>query len=195
MRWARRQQWLSVQEDRDWTRQTMQPPILDSGRLYVTQPGVKAVECVDAESGKLVWRKVLPTICSIVGLLDDQVIVQTNEGLQAISTQDGQSLWYHDADQMMEASLVGQPGGIMYARTDRKKDSKQAVPTLVWLDPKTGQPTKQTSLNPLKHERPRLGPWITMPDRLWVFAGAGLEEGARTLYDVTAVGPANAIEP
>ena len=66
-RWVRRQEWISPQDDRDWARQYQAPPVVWQDRLFVTQPGVAAVECIDAESGELVWRKVFPGLMRLAG--------------------------------------------------------------------------------------------------------------------------------
>ncbi len=137
IRWVRRQEWVSPQDDPDWARQYQQPPVVAGNRLFVAQPGVLAVECMDLDSGTLVWRSVPAGLRRIVGLVDDKLIVELNSGFVALSTAKGNAVWYHDAGDLAEAQVCGGPGKFLYVR--REKSPAGFQPVLVWVDLATGR--------------------------------------------------------
>lgn len=189
-RWARRQEWLSPQEERHWPAQAMQPPLLSDGRLYISQPGVKAVECIEEESGRLVWRRVMPTIRRIAGLVDANLIIESGEGLVSLNSASGEPEWYFDTQDLLEAILVGPPGGILCARAEPTKNGSQRLPTLLWLDAATGQVNAHWPLEAIKHDRLMLGPIVPLGDRVWLFAGNGVEDANRKLFELRPSGEA-----
>ncbi len=191
-RWVRRQEWIAPQEDPDWARQYQQPVIAWKDRLLVAQPGVACVECIDADSGALVWRKLIPGLRRMSGMVDDRLIVESQTGLMALSADKGQSLWRHLAGDLLDAQLCGGPGGILYARREKAPDSALR-PVLVWLDPQTGRPRATFALEPLKHAFPVFGPFASGQNRLFAIAGGGENEAARSVYELVPKGAANMV--
>lgn len=189
--WVRRQEWIPPQDDRDWARQYQQPPLVWQDRLFVSQPGVAAVECIDAESGELTWRKVFTVLKRLVGVVDDRLIVETQHGLVALSAAKGDSLWHHDMGDLLEGQLCGGPGKLLYTRREKTPGNEnQLRPVLVWLDPATGAERPTVPLDSLKHDHPMFGPFMSAQDRIWAFAAGGENEPVRILYELTPKGPA-----
>ncbi|HEY2148439.1 MAG TPA: PQQ-binding-like beta-propeller repeat protein, partial [Pirellulales bacterium] len=107
--WVRRQEWIPPQDDRDWARQYQAPPLAWQDHLIVSQPGVAAVECLDAESGELVWRKVLPGLERLTGIVDDHLIVEMQSGFTALEPDKGDAVWFHEVGDVLEGQLCGGP--------------------------------------------------------------------------------------
>ncbi len=60
--------------------------VLAENRLLVTQPGVKAVECLDPETGRLIWRRVLSDVRRVLGVANGIAVVQTETALMAFGS-------------------------------------------------------------------------------------------------------------
>ena len=188
--WVRRQEWIPPQDDRDWARQYQAPPVIWQDRLFVSQPCVAAVECLDAESGELVWRKVLPGLKRLTGVVEDRLIVETQSGFAALSPTKGDALWYHDVGDVVEGQLCGGPGKLLYTRREKVPGNENVLrPVLVWLDPATGAERSSTALDSLRHDHPMFGPFLTAHDKTWAFAAGGENEPVRVLYELTPKGP------
>jgi outer membrane protein assembly factor BamB len=191
VRWVRRQEWLPPHEDHDWGRQYQEPALVAGDRLLVTQPGVEAVECLDVGTGMLFWRKPLPGIHRMTGLIGDRLIVETDDGLLALSLAKGDVLWHHDTGDLLEAQLCGGPGQLVYARRARTADNpNQSRPMLVWLDSATGQPVAHTGLESLRQDQPMFGPMLVVSGRLWAFSAPNDSDPNRTLYELVPHGAA-----
>jgi outer membrane protein assembly factor BamB len=189
LRWVRRQEWISPQDDHDWARQVQAPPVVWHDRLFVTQPGVAAVECVDIDSGELYWRKVFAGLMRLSGIVDDRLVVETQNGLVALAPGKGDVLWYHDVGDLLEGQLCGGPGKLLYTRRERAEDNGGILrPVLVWLDPATGVERASFPLDSLKHDHPMFGPFIAGGGKLFAFAAGGESEPVRVLYELTPNG-------
>ncbi len=192
LRWIRRQEWIGSQEDPDWARQQAQPAIAWKDRLFVAQPGVADVECVDADSGALIWRKVIPGLHRMSGVADDRLIVETQTGFIALSGDKGEIKWNHPAGDLLEGQLCGGPGGFLYARREKGADG-QLRPVLVWVDVQTGRAKAYTPLDQLKSGTPMFGPIVAAPNRLIAFSAGGDNDPWRTVFELTPKGPATMV--
>ncbi|HND52167.1 MAG TPA: PQQ-binding-like beta-propeller repeat protein, partial [Pirellulaceae bacterium] len=85
VRWLRKQVVLPPEEETEWVLQDIQRPIVSGGKLLVAQPGVRCVDCIDVESGGLVWRRFLPDVRRIIGVSDGRAIVVTDAGVLAVA--------------------------------------------------------------------------------------------------------------
>ncbi|HEY2148057.1 MAG TPA: PQQ-binding-like beta-propeller repeat protein, partial [Pirellulales bacterium] len=183
--WVRRQEWIPPQDDRDWARQYQAPPLAWQDHLIVSQPGVAAVECLDAESGELVWRKVLPGLKRLTGLVEDHLIVQTQSGFTALEPDKGDAVWFHEVGDVLEGQLCGGPGKLLYVRREKVPgNDNQLRPVLVWLDPATGLERATFAIDSLKHDHPMFGPFIAAGEKIWAFAAGGENEPVRALYEL-----------
>jgi outer membrane protein assembly factor BamB len=183
--WVRRQEWIPPQDDRDWARQYQAPPIVRQDRLIVSQPGVAAVECLDSESGELVWRRVLPNLKRLTGLVDDRLIVETQSGFTAVAPDKGDALWFHDVGDVLDGQICGGAGKLLFSCREKVPGSdNQLRPVLVWLDPATGLERAAFAIDSLKHDHPMFGPFIAAGERIWAFAAGGENEPVRVLYEM-----------
>jgi len=193
VRWVRRDPWIPPPHDPGYGRQHHQAPLVRAGRVYVAQPGVRAVECLDLESGRLCWRRVIPRICQLIGLFDDKLVIETDFGIRGLDARTGQDLWHHHDTEILDVDAQGGPGGLLYVRR-QPLGGKQQCPMLVWLDVATGRATGRCPLVGLAAEQPLLGPLVAHGSRLWCFAAVRDEKGAlqpqRDILELVAQGPA-----
>lgn len=186
VRWLRRQSWLPNALDENWAQQYVHPPLEDVGLVYVTQPGVRSVECLDAATGRLRWQHVLPGIRRVCGVVEGKLIVETAAGLQAFDSQNGVEAWRREAN-LLTAQALGEPGGVLIVENEQVE--KEAWrPSLVWLDPATGRETGRSPLAKFVDKQPMLGPLVVHEDRAWTFFGRGGREAAREIHELVRQG-------
>jgi len=185
MQWARRQIWISPREDRDWPRQWMQPPLLAEQRLLIAQPGVKAVECLDPETGRLMWRRVLSDIWRVLGAADGITVVQTETALLAFSVESGELKWKLPFENSLSAYSFGDKTiSVWNAQREKPKDGPW-IPECHSIDIRTGSVQASQAFEQLKGDRPLVGPLVqTQPNRWWLFTGNGDKEPHRSIYEV-----------
>ncbi len=127
----------------------------------------------------------------MTGLVGERLIVETGDGLLALSLAKGDVLWHHDTGDLLEAELCGGPGQIVFARRAKTTDNpNQSRPTLVWLDAATGQPLAHAGLESLRQDQPMFGPMLVVDGRLWAFFAANDSDPNRTLYELVPHGAA-----
>jgi outer membrane protein assembly factor BamB len=152
-----------------WHQQTFSPPLAVDGRVYVTQPGVWGVECLDVDNGRLIWRQPLPEITGLAGRIDQRLVVGATGGLLALDTQTGKVAWRCEISDRLDPILCGSPGGILAMRRETTSDAKGAGrPVLVWIDPETGKVVDECVLKPPTEGAMVCSPIIAHADRQWL---------------------------
>lgn len=191
VRWIRRQLYVPPEEDPASGGQRHEPPLAAAGRLFLSQPGVRLLECVDADTGRSYWTRILPDLQGVIGLIDDCLIVETDEGFLAVDPASGKTIWRRAASDRLEGRLCGGAGGMVYVRAvPGLRDDVTPRPELVWLDAQTGEECATLSLHNLKRNEVRFGPLVAHQDRLWGFVGAGPQDPHRDLVELTPQGDA-----
>ena len=133
----------------------------------------------------------LPGIHRLTGLAGDRAIVETEEGLLAISLAKGDVLWHHLAADLLDAQLCGGPGQLAYTRRLRTaNDANQFRPEFVWLDPATGHEIAHTTLDKLTHNQPMLGPVVAVGTPLLDIRRRRRKRSRRTLCELVPHGAA-----
>ncbi len=192
-RWLRRQLWTARPTGNPtvtlrWLMQRHTPPLVIGDRVYATQPGVWNVECLDLDTGRLIWRQAFSELVGLVGAEwqhdSGRIIVETTDGFLALSPDSGKILWQHDASQRLSARLLGQPGGLLYARLVESQDAQQPPRiVLTWLDPATGGVRASSALNTPTQAAPLFGPLVAWGARQWGFFATADEPASRTILE------------
>jgi len=171
VRWVRQQMTMPVEEEPAWVQQHFQAPLLHNGRLYIAQPGVRNVECVDAATGQIVWTTYLHDIQRLGGMLSgkngnaDALLLQTNRGFEAVSLAGGKRLWSHQTSKTPLTTLMVAKAAVVYA-VQSKVDGK-TVPELVWLS-HDGKSIAAHPVKELQSDDPRTGPLVSAPSgKFW----------------------------
>jgi outer membrane protein assembly factor BamB len=174
--WIRRQPWSplpsSAYANAAYWRQRHVPPLVRDGRALVSQPGVGEVQCLDVETGRLLWSAAAesPTVAGCIGT---RLIVETAAGFEAMDIESGKSLWRHAAAPWVEGCLCDRRNGILCLRRATPGRAADEAATVVSLDPETGHTRGESPLRLPRQGESSLGPLVTRGDRLWVFVGGG----------------------
>lgn len=189
--WVRRQAWVgppgvAFYDSRPWLLQRHSPPVVDNGHVLVTQPGTWNVECLDLQTGQLIWRTTLSDLVGLVGLAGGRAIAETTDSLVGLDRLSGRVAWRHDASDRLEGRLCGEPGGVLYAQVRASTDAarKESQVALVWVDPRDGRTVDRQVLDLPPRSKPLVGPLVTDGIRLWAFYGVADDTARRELFEV-----------
>lgn len=189
--WIRRQIWTpppkNLAHAGRWLRQVHEAPLTADGRVWATQPGVWAVECIDGHSGRLIWRTALPELVSLSGRIGGRLIVETTEGVLALDSATGKILWRHDAEDRFDSRLYGNGEVVCYGRFEPSGESRPARShraALVWIDVETGRIVAQSTLDVAGNRELQLGPLLVRGGRRWVFVGSRNQAANREIREL-----------
>ncbi len=204
LQWISRQILLPPDEQPDWVTQTFAPPLiyspteigsrtesqpLDADRIYVTEPGVRVLQCLDVETGRRYWSRTLPDLKRILGFSGGCLVGEGHDRLLGLDPTSGKTRWQQPMEGLLHGHLCGGPQGIVVARR-RAVDEKQTkfAPELVWLNGQTGSVTHTTVLDGLDDPDPRLGPMIVSGEHVWTFFGRGPNDANRDVIQLAPNG-------
>ncbi len=185
-RWLRRQTWFPPQLDDDWHHQTPTDPLIAQGRVFVSQPGVRAVECLDAQTGRSLWRTPMADLRRIVGRAADTLIVETQSGLQGLDADSGEFRWHFLERQLLAAEQLGAQRLLCTRRIPQAEGSPGIE--LIWLDPSDGQAIAHTLLETPAVKLPMLGPFVQHDKRTWALLGVDEVEPRRQIVELLRTG-------
>jgi outer membrane protein assembly factor BamB len=189
-RWLWREAWLPPVVDQGWMEQLHQPPLVADGHVFVAQPGVRVIACLDLESGQPHWRYADADLVAIVGLLGERLVVRTASGFVGLDTATGEPVWSHEGGDLLAAFAMDGRAGLLYARRERLSDGSSR-PRFVWLDPQTGTVTASSPLEGFVDPSPMLGPIVGGGEQFLAFAGRSDQSGVREIVVLRPVGPAD----
>ncbi len=183
--WIRKTEPLPPEADALWVRQQYQPAFLTDAGLIVAQPGVRAIECLKPESGLLCWKKVLPDVEAMLGVVGNSLIVRMSHELASLDLESGRVRWRRSLDNALLASLVTSRNGLMVSRAvGMDAEGERICAQLIWLDAETGELQRELTLESLAGVRPRLGPLFSVGAQLFVFWGEGQWSPSRELIEL-----------
>ena len=168
--WLRSSPCIPPSFDASSMEQYSQPPLVAGRRLYVAQPGVPAVECIDLETGEVAWRRALVGLRRILDVADGRLLIQTADGIQAFRADTGQLLWQREIGRMLDGFLRPAPGLLLCARVSWLTD--QPHPVFLWIDLETGKTKARSPVPGLAAKQPAIGPMVAMRNRVWCFSRA-----------------------
>ncbi len=197
--WVRRQVWLPPY-DFGYFETERTPPLVAGQRLFIVQPGVPEIECLDLETGRRYWQQPLAGIRRLVGMHSEKLLVETDQGLMAFDQSTGGLCWRHDDDQMLNAQSCPAAGDIVYTRREQvSRQPDQWRPVIVWLNPSDGSERGCAPVAPLIDASPQFGPLFANQNRLIAFFGRGQGDTTRDLVELVSVGagtvPGRALPP
>ena len=187
--WLRRQLWLPDAIDSIGYGRGHAPPLIRDGLVYVTQPGVPCVGCIEIDSGRLRWRGSPFELRRQIGLAGEQLIVETADGFAAFDSKTGEPAWFHEATDVLYAQ-AGRDG-FVYAHREAVEGGASR-PRLVWLDPLTGATIGDASLDGMRDPMPRFGSLTRQGGRWWALAGKGSPQTSFEIVELVATDSAAA---
>jgi outer membrane protein assembly factor BamB len=154
-------------------RQIHTPPLVQNGRVYVTQPGVWAVECLDFLTGRLLWRHAEPELRQVVAMDGKRLVIETSRGIATLDPATGKPLWHYQdktSIERIDVSAIVTPAGIVYCNSHWHYSAPGIVPALVWLEADTGKVryAAPVALDAVSHSpKSLLGPLFLQGSRIW----------------------------
>jgi outer membrane protein assembly factor BamB len=165
--------------------QIHQPPLVDGGRVFATQPGVWGIQCLDLATGRLVWQRAAGDLVRLVGLAEDRLVVETAEGLSAFDAASGKPLWTHEAPHAIESRILAGPRAIEYLQTAPPLRGEAPQLALTRIDLDNGQVRRRTLLKGPAEKEPLWGPLVTAGGRQWLLSGAAANPTKRIVLELT----------
>jgi outer membrane protein assembly factor BamB len=193
VRWVRTQNVSSPDDDPRWVEQMFQRPIVRDGRLSVAQPGVRAVDCLDAVTGRQHWSAALSDVVGIIGIAGDALVVQTSKGVFGFDLAAGGTRWRLDVEELFRFHLIDDQH-LLIASSERALGKKVGwQPRLTWVNPVDGKPVARTTVAGLIDADPRLGPLVPYKNRVFTFFGRGQQDATRDVIELIPTGDAERI--
>jgi len=189
VRWVRRQLLLPASQHPTWVTQRFDRPLVVGERVIIHTPGVRAIECLHLESGRLLWREVLPHVDRLIGVTADNVIVHAGDEYLALELDSGEPQWERQILAPLDAELCeGEHGILLSHEITSPRDANKRCPELVWLDATTGDVTARTALPELTEDEPKFGPLVRHGERIWSFFGNGIQQPHRDVIELQPQG-------
>ncbi len=184
IRWLRKQELVPASVDSTWVQQSFQQPLLVDGKLFLAQPGVRAVECVEPDTGRLLWQSVLPDLRRLVGWSGGKLMVQTGNQLVALDAVDGTQQWQVAERNFLMACLCDQQYVLALTTEPTNPQQNKFQPKLVWYNCETGLPAGEAVLDLFNSPDVWVGPMFAHAGNLWLFSGEPRTSGNRVLMQL-----------
>lgn len=175
IRWLRDDPRVPADADDEWLRQVAVPPVFYEGNVYLSQPGVWSVRCVDLQTGKLQWSQFFSDLVQIVGVEKDVVVVDRFDRISGLDAANGEVLWSTDlpGTQAVCVNRAPQPM-IVVAVVDTSS-------RLLVVDLESGQIRDDVMPPDLPPDCSRIGPLIPHDGGCWFLTGDD-QQVRRTLW-------------
>ncbi|MBS0202482.1 MAG: PQQ-like beta-propeller repeat protein [Planctomycetes bacterium] len=185
--WLRRHLWLPKGVDELSEDFRVAAPMIHDNCVVVSVPGVRAVSCMDLETGRQLWSHSILDLRGVIGVHGSRVLLDTVGGLMALALDDGHVAWTHPLEARLEA----------FQADDRMIVASQRVtvapnktrPCLVWLDLDAGRAIAESQIDGVERQEVQLGPVMSAGGKWWSLAGQGFKEAKRDLYELTSSSP------
>ena len=195
--WLNQQTWLPKEMDPAWLHREHSPILAHGDSLFVVQLGARSLSCVNATTGRTRWTEPLFDVRRLIGLDDEQILVETDVGYSAFAMKNGKRIWTTEIPQAerLHAAACGGEGGFIYGRRIIN-GSKGSTASLVWGDMATGQTRAILPLAELTNPKHSLflGPLAVTGKSVWTFFGTEWNKPERKLVRLTQT-TSNAVAP
>jgi outer membrane protein assembly factor BamB len=185
--WLRRHIWLPKAVDELSEDFRVAAPVIIGERVVVSVPGVRAVSCMDLETGRQIWSRVLPELRGIVDVHGSRVLVDTTAGITALALDDGRVAWSRTLDSRLEGFQAADQLIVVSQRVTTAPNKTR--PYLLWLDPESGREVAQSQIEGFERPEAQLGPVLFASGKWWSLGGQGWKEAKRELLELTASSP------
>jgi hypothetical protein len=196
--WIRRQAWtppagLDYSSGREWFDQHHDRPLMWRGRVYATQPGVWGIECLELESGRVLWRQGEGELTRIAGMAAGRLILATSWGPVALDPQSGKPRWTREVKDCLATWTCGPDGAVLSVSMQVGRKGNRENPAgiqLSWFDPEDGRPLASAVI-----ELPGQGGWYLGPpaaagSRQWLAMATRQQPTRRQIVEAIRVGDA-----
>jgi len=183
VRWIRKHLALPAEDDPRWILQTYEPPIVDGERVYIAQPGVRAVDCMDVSTGQKHWQAVLPEVVGIVGLAGEVLVVRTETDVRGLDLADGSTRWRYGKESIVGFPICDASNVLLATQPGNFGQQNQKV-NFTWLAARNGDPIATTTCQNLTDSDPRLGRLVIAQGKIFTFFGRGQQDLMRDIIEL-----------
>lgn len=170
------------------------PPVVADGRVYVAQPGVWRVECLDSATGRLQWKRAEPELKRILGVAGNRVLVETADSLLSLDAASGNVRWEYDLGRLpdytpshIQSGVFDDPQTIVFVTIETPaRPNSQHTTLLTWLDSASGRcvDTSPLTVPSGRPRQPFLGPFLLTGDSLRIVAWPANPSPDVLIYDL-----------
>ena len=182
--WVRRLPHLPANVDLDRDRVPPGPPVLVGDRLYAALPGSRAVVCLDAVTGELVWSRALGELERLHGPAGPVILVRSGEALLGLAAESGEVRWRFSRSGLLDGLVSDDQTILTTARTELQ-DKLDGL-SLLRIDPATGTLRSEQVVRVQRSDGVRCGPLFVHNGTVWGFVGESWREATRTLVEFAA---------
>lgn len=186
VQWARRQVWIPIANDPYTLETAAGDPLVSGEFVYVLQPGVLSVECVEIATGRRVWYRAHPNPRRLLAADQGTVVLETKDDLLGLTSESGEVRWSRPVANLLDGAAQS-PGSPLLVAVREELPTKRAmtyVPTLMWLDLASGAELARTALDVTNIKQLSMSPLIPDGDGIFAFL-ADSKEPNRKLIHVT----------
>jgi hypothetical protein len=123
----------------------------------------------------------------IVGLVQNSLIIETESGLQALRSENGERIWTVVETGLLEAQICGAPGGVLVARSQKLRNEQRRL-SLAWFDAATGVETGRASFPELQDKEPQAATLLPDQGKVWLAWGRNPRDFKRELIELVPKG-------
>jgi hypothetical protein len=196
--WIRRQVWvpppgLDYQNVREWCEQHHEPLHMAGGRVYATQPGVWGIECLELESGRLLWRQGAGNLTRLAGRAGDRLILETSDGPAALDPETGKLLWTRQVKHCLATRICSPTGAVLSVAVHVGRKATRENPSgivLSWFEPKEGAVLGSAVLEMPAQGGWHVGPVVAASGRQWLAMAPQQQPAQRQVMEAIRTGNA-----
>ena len=193
--WLRKATWLPPSQDGSHYEVQVRPPLVDGERIFVLQANARAVDCLEAATGRRVWTRGIVDPRRLLGISAGKVLLEADGAYVALDAATGAEAWRTASGHWLDGCLVANTNAATGDHSPRMIVCRREMvvqdqwrPELVWLDVPTGAEVGAASLESLTDRDPQLGPLVPVNGRLWSFSGKGQRDPKRDIVEIVPRG-------
>jgi len=201
VRWIRRLPWMPWDQDISGAHQSHTRPLIVGDHVFIAQPGMRGVVCLNRETGQLVWHRTLVTVRDVWGVSADRLLVETDGTILGLDAKTGKTVWQQvKPSDMVAAYCVEGPGELMIGSNEAvtPKGKKHHI-RLEWLDPATGKTKKQSMLGKVEGEQLWMAAVVSHNKKSWAVLRLDKNQPILDLVELVRRGkaspPSAAVDP
>ena len=173
MRWVRKQTFIPANISDHWATQYLEPPVVVGRKAYFLQPGVRSIDCVEIDTGELVWTQYVSSAERIVFADNQLLIIRTSDSYQALNIETGETQWEKKTPFDVQWELTEEKHILVVDVPKSPVPNKVKTLSLHWIDKQNGQIVAAATLDQFSDAMPQAGPMLLNDDKLWMFYSEG----------------------
>lgn len=182
LQWVRQAVWCPPKLDPLSDDHYVSVPLISERDVLVSLPGSRSVECLDLSTGRRLWNYIAADLQGLLGATSQRVVLR---GLRSVTVCDratGRVLWQRELDQALTA-WTASADYVVVCRVLPQRAQRGWL-QVVWWDAGTGAEVAEMPVDAEPREDWRFGPWFTVDQQLWAFAGQTWRDPHRDLVTV-----------